>query len=181
MSIAVTVLSAPTAATLLGIAGLAAQLTWPLLQKRDAILLTQLGAASSYAASYALMGRETASALCLVGAIQTTVALLAGDRLWLSRAGYLFLPVVLAIGFATYAGLPTILAITACCLTMVARQQPDTLRMRGLMLGASPFGAAHDIAVGAWPCLAGAVVSFTISLAAFLRELRVHSPSQQPA
>lgn len=159
-------------ATVIGSAGLAAQLAWPLFRTREAMLTVQLGAACCYAASYALMGQDTATAVCLTGAIQTTVALLAGDRPWLGRIGLVFLPVVLGVGALTYSGLPTILAVAACCLVMVGRLQPDTLRMRAIQLTAAPFGAAHDALVGAWPGLAGATVTFAIALAAFRRERR---------
>ena len=159
-------------ATAFGVSGLAAQLAWPLFRTRESMLTIQFGASCSYAASYALMEQHTATAVCLTGAMQTSVALLAGDRPWLSRMGYVFLPAVLAIGAMTYSGLPTILMVTACCLVMIGRMQSDLLRMRGVQLTASPFGAAHDVAVGAWPCLAGALVSFTIAFAGFRRELR---------
>lgn len=167
-----TILFDPAAAPVFGFLGLAAQSGWPLLRSREAMLTGQLSAACCYATSYALMGRETATAMCLIGAIQTTVALLARERSWLSGMGYLFLPVVLAAGVLTYSGLPTIFAITACCLTLVGRLQPDTLRMRGIQMTASPFGAAHDAVVGAWPCLVAATLSFAIALAAFRRELQ---------
>jgi hypothetical protein len=157
-------------ATAFGVAGLSAQLVWPLFRGRETILTIQLAAACSYAASYSMMGQATAAALCLTGALQTAIALLASDRPWLSRMGYLFLPVVLTLGALTYAGTPTLLAVTACCLTMIGRMQSDTLRMRSVQLTASPFGAAHDVFVGAWPCLAGALLSFTIALSAFRRE-----------
>ena len=55
---------------------------------------------------------------------------------------------------------------------MIGRMQSDTLRMRGVQLTASPFGAAHDVVVGAWPALAGALISFTIAATAFRRELK---------
>ncbi len=172
MYVAVTTLIDPAVAPVFGFAGLAAQMASPMFKARDTMLTMQLGAACSYAASYALMGQQTATALCLTGAIQTAIAILAGDRAWLSRMGYVFLPVVLVIGALTYSGLPTILAVTACCLVMAGRLQRDTLRMRGVQLTAAPFGAAHDISVGAWPCLAGALLSFTIAATAFSRELR---------
>jgi hypothetical protein len=164
-----------------GCAGLGAQLTWPLFRRRQSMLIIQLGAACSYAASYALMGQKTGTAVCLIGAIQTTIALLAGDRLWLSRMGYVFLPVVIGVGVLTYSGLPTLFAITACCLVMIGRLQPDTLRMRGIQLSAAPFGAGHDILIGAWPCLAGALASFAIALTAFRRELRALGAAPGPA
>lgn len=178
--IAATLIDA-AAAPVFGVAGLAAQMAWPLLRTRETMLAAQLAASCSYATSYALMGQTTATAVCLTGGIQTTVALVAGNRPWLSRTSYVLLPVVLTIGAATWSGLPTIFAVTACCLIMIGRMQIDTLRMRGVQLGASPFGAAHDAFVGAWPCLAGAIVSFAIAFAAFRRELRSRRRDARPA
>ncbi|RYH11395.1 YgjV family protein [Tropicimonas sp. IMCC6043] len=159
-------------ATMFGAAGLAAQLVWPFFRTRERILTIQLGASCSYATSYALMGQDTATAVCLTGAIQTTLALLAGGRPWLARMGYVFLPFVLGIGVLTYSGLPTLFAVAACCLVMIGRLQADTLQMRRIQLTASPFGAMHDVMVGAWPCLAGAFVTFAIAFTAFRRERR---------
>jgi len=160
----------PSVAPFFGAAGLAARVISPLFARRDQILTAQLAASCLFAANYMLMSQQTATAVCLIGAIQTTVALIAGDRPWLSRMGYVCLPVVLVIGVATFSGLPTILAVTACCLMMIGRLQQDLMRMRLIQLCASPFGAAHDIVVGAWPCLVGAIVSFVIAAAAFDRE-----------
>lgn len=159
-------------ATLFGTAGLAAQLVWPLFRSRETMLTVQLGASCCYAASYFLMGQQTGTAVCLTGAIQTTVALLAGDRPWLGKMGYVFLPIALAIGMLTFSGLPTILAVTACCLIMIGRLQSDTLRMRRIQLCAAPLGATHDILIGAWPCLAGALAAFSIAFTALRREQR---------
>ena len=170
MTVAIASLIDPSAAPLFGAAGLAARVASPLFSRRDQILTTQLAASCLFAASYALMNQQTATSVCLIGATQTTVALIAGDRPWLNRMGYVFLPVVLAMGATTFSGLPTILAVTACCLMMIGRLQQDVMRMRGIQLCASPFGAAHDIVVGAWLCLAGAILSFAIAAAAFRRE-----------
>lgn len=159
-------------ATGFGAAGLSAQLVWPLFRGRTAILGVQLAASCSYSASYAFAGHDTAAAICLIGAVQTTVALIGGDRPWLSRIGYIFLPVVLIAAILTYSGLPSLLAATACCLIMLGRLQRDTLRLRAVQLGASPFGAAHDLIVGAWPCLAGALLSFLIAATALRREMQ---------
>lgn len=177
MTAAVQTLIDPSVAPLFGVAGLAARMVSPIFARREPILTAQLTASCLFATSYALMGQQTATSVCLIGAIQTTVALIAGERPWLNRTGYVFLPVALAMGATTYSGLPTILAVTACCLMMIGRLQQDLIRMRGIQLCAGPFGAAHDIVVGAWPCFAGAVLSFTIAAAAFRRELRRSVPA----
>ncbi|WP_425053597.1 YgjV family protein [Psychromarinibacter sp. S121] len=174
-------MTASQMAPVFGIAGLAGQLVWPLFRKRGSILITQLAAACCFGTSYALMGQQTGAAVCLTGAMQTTVALLAGDRPWLSRMGYVFLPAVLAIGALTWSGLPTLFAVTACCLVMVARLQADTLRMRRVQLTAAPFGMAHDTLIGAWPCLAAALLSFGIAASAYRRELILRGVAAQAA
>ena len=80
MTIISTTLFDPSAAPVFGLMGLAAQMTWPLFRSRETMLMIQLAASCSYATSYGLLGQDTATAVCLIGAIQTTVALLAGDR-----------------------------------------------------------------------------------------------------
>ena len=170
MSSIVQTLIDPSAAPLYGTAALATRMASPLFACRERILAAQLGSSCLFAASYAVMGQQTATSVCLIGATQTTVALIAGDRPWLNRMGYVFLPVALVMGATTFTGLPTILAVMACCLMMIGRLQQDLMRMRGIQLCASPFGAAHDIVVGAWPCLAGAILSFIVAAAAFRRE-----------
>jgi hypothetical protein len=172
MPATLTTLIDPAAASAFGFAGLGVRMVSPLFRSRPKILTAQLGATCLFAASYALLGQQTATAICLTGAIQTTIALLAGNRPWLSRTGALFIPLAIVIGALTYCGLPTLFAVTACCLNMISRLQTETVRMRGIQLTATPFGAAHDVVVGAWAGLAGAILSFAVAMIAFRRELR---------
>ena len=166
-----TLMQSDMMATAFGSAALAGQVAWPLLKKREHILTLQLGIAAAYAAHYGLQGVTSGATVCLVGATQTTIALLAGDRPWLSRMGLGFIPLVCLVGALTFSGPATILAVTACCLIMLGRLQSDTVRMRALMLAASPFGITHDIFTGAYPALAGALLSAAIAATAFHREL----------
>jgi hypothetical protein len=76
----------PSAAPLFGIAGLAARMASPLFARRDPILAAQLAASCLFATSYALMQQPTATSVCLIGAVQTTVALIAGERPCLAGA-----------------------------------------------------------------------------------------------
>ena len=162
----------PSAAPFYGTAALAARVVSPLFVCRERMLTAQLGSSCLFAASYSVMDQQTATAVCLIGAVQTTVALIAGNRAWLNRMGYVFLPIVLVMGAVTYSGVPTLLAVTACCLMMIGRLQHDLIRMRGIQLASGPFGATHDALVGAWPALFGALLSFAIASIAFRRELK---------
>ena len=155
-----------------GAAGLAGQLAWPLLRRRAHILTAQLGIASSYATQYALMGHWSGTGVCSVGAAQTVIAMVAGDRPWLRYLGLGFIPVVGLISYLTWSGIASAFAMTACCLVMLGRMQRDILRMRMIMLCASPFAISYDLTVGAAPALVGAILSALIGLAAFRREWR---------
>lgn len=179
MTLTVTQIVDPAIAPAFGVAGLAAQMIWPLFHKRETILKVQLGGVCAYATCYALMGHDTATAACLIGALQTTLALFGGKHRWLSYTGYIFVPAILVLGLITYSGITSLLVIAACSLSMIGRMQRDTLRMRGVQMSATPFGATHDLVVGAWPAAMGAAVSFTIAMTAFRKELRRRTRSAQ--
>ncbi|WP_068111098.1 YgjV family protein [Tropicimonas marinistellae] len=157
-------------APLFGFAALAGQLIWPLLRRRNRILAAQIGIAGCYATHYALMDQWSGTSVCLVGAMQSAIALIAGEKPWLCKMGFGFIPLVIVLAFFTWCGLPSVLATCACCLIMIGRMQRDLLRMRAIMLAASPFGIGHDLTVGAIAALAGAILSFAIGAAALRRE-----------
>jgi len=161
---------APLAAAF-GTAGLAGQLVWPLFRSRLRILSTQIGIASCYATQYAFLGQWSGAGVCSVGATQSLISLLAGDRPWLRWLGLGFIPLVGLITYLTWSGAASAFAMTACCLVMIGRMQRDTLRMRIIMLCASPFGIGYDLTVGAAPALMGAILSACIGLAALRREI----------
>lgn len=158
-------------ATAFGTAGLAGQLVWPLFRRRAQILSAQIGIASSYATQYALLGQWSGTGVCSVGATQSLISLLAGDRPWLRWMGLVFIPLVGLISYLTWSGAASAFAMTACCLVMIGRMQRDTLRMRIIMLCASPFGIGYDLTVGAAPALMGAILSACIGMAALRREI----------
>jgi hypothetical protein len=143
------------------------------------ILSIQLGIGVLYCAQYALLGAFSAAGVCAIGATQTALALAAGDRPWLKRAGLVFLPIVAVLCLATWSGLPSLFALCGVTLTMLGRLQQDILRLRMFQLGSVPFAIGHDMLVGAAPALIGCVVSACIATAALLREF--HLRRQAPA
>jgi hypothetical protein len=97
-----TLLNSDMMAPAFGFAALAGQVVWPVLKKREHILTLQLGISCSYAAHYALSGCVSGTTVCIIGATQTTVALLAGDRPWLPRLGMGFMPLAILAGVLTF-------------------------------------------------------------------------------
>jgi hypothetical protein len=160
-------------ATAFGVLGLACQLAWPWFRTRHVILSIQLGIGLLYCVQYALLDARSAAAVCALGAMQTSLALAAGDQPWLRRAGLLFLPIVASLCLATWSGLPSLFAMIGVTLVMVGRLQQDMLRLRVLQLGSAPFAIGHDALVGAAPALIGCIVSACVASAALLREFRL--------
>jgi len=159
-------------ALVFGAMGLICQLVWPLFGARKAILSVQFGIGANYGVQYALLDAWSGAGIACLGATQTAVALLAGDRPWLRKLGLIFLPLVAFVAIATWNGIPSLLALAACSLVMLGRLQNDTLYLRLFMLAASPFGIGYDVSVGAIVALCGAVSSALIAATMLVREVR---------
>jgi hypothetical protein len=155
-----------------GAMGLLCQLLWPVFRARKAMITAQFGVGADYGVQYALLGAWSGAGVAGLGATQTVLAYFAGERPWLRRAGFLFLPVVGVIGYVTWSGIASALALAAVTLIMIGRLQADTMRLRILLLAAAPCGIGYDIMVGALPALIGAIASAIIAAAMLVREIR---------
>ena len=80
-----------------GALGLYCQLIWPLFRARRAIMTAQFGIGADYSAHYALMDAWSGAGVAAIGATQTAVTIIAGDRPWLRWMGLVFLPIVVVI------------------------------------------------------------------------------------
>ena len=128
MSALVDIFQLNPAASAFGTAGLVCQLVWPLFRRRRTIMSVQFGIGASYSLHYALMDAWSGAGLAGLGATQSAIVFLAGDRPWLRWVSFALLPVAVAICYATWSGLPSILALTALTLIMIGRMQRDTLQ-----------------------------------------------------
>jgi hypothetical protein len=164
-----------------GFAGLFCQLIWPVFRARRAIMTAQFGIGADYSLHYALLGAWSGAGVAGLGATQSALAFFAGDQPWLKNAGYFFLLVVGVIGYLTWSGIESAFALAAVTLIMIGRMQSDTLRLRTLLLAASPFGMAYDIVVGATPALMGGIISAIIAVSMLVREIRSRRPAAPKA
>lgn len=161
-------------AVFFGAAGLFCQLIWPLFRARKAIIAAQFGVGANYAIQYALLGAWSGAGVAGLGATQSLISYIAGDRQWLRRAAAsVFLPAAVAISFATWSGLASLFALISVTLTMVGRLQCDTIRLRVFLLAAAPFGMGYDILVGALPALIGGISSASIAATMLAREFKI--------
>lgn len=159
-------------ATAFGVAALLLQLTWPLFRAHKAIMSMQLGIGVDYSLHYALLDAWSGAGVAGLSAMQSAMAIFIGDRFWFRWVGFAFLPILAGICWATWSGLPTLLVFAFVGLIMIGRLQRDTLRLRILLLSATPFGMGHDILIGATPALIGGFVSATIATVMLVREIQ---------
>jgi hypothetical protein len=160
-------------ATAFGVMGLLCQLIWPVFRTHRSIMTVQFGIGADYSVHYALLEAWSGAGVAGLGALQSALAYQFGGRPWFRRVGLVFLPVVAAICYATWTGLPSLIAFAAVALIMIGRMQTDTLRLRILLLAAAPFGMAYDVLVGAAPALIGGGVSAVIASSMLVREIRL--------
>lgn len=160
------------AAAAFGMAGLLCQVIWPLFRARSAIMTAQFGIGADYSLQYALMGAWSGAGVAALGATQTALNLIAGDRPWLRFIAPAYIPIVAAICAMTWSGLESLCAFVAVSLILIGRAQSDTLRLRVFLLAAAPFGMAYDVLTGALPALMGGTLSAAIALAMLIREVK---------
>jgi len=162
-------------ATAFGAVGLLCQLTWPLFRSHKSILTVQFGIGADYSVHYAMLDAWAGAGVAALGATQTVMAIVFGERAWFRHIGLAFLPIAAVIGFATWSGIASLFALIAVSVTMIGRMQKDTLRLRIMLLAAAPFGIAYDILVGA-PAVVGGFVSAAIATSMLIREIRQRRP-----
>lgn len=155
-----------------GMMGLFCQMIWPLFRARSAIMTAQFGIGADYSMQYALMGAWSGAGVAGLGAVQSALALMAGDKPWLRLVRPAFFPIVAAICFMTWSGPESFCALLAVSLIMLGRMQKDTLRLRIFLLAAAPFGMGYDISTGAAPALVGGILSALIAALMLTREIK---------
>ena len=165
------------AASAFGMLGFASQMIWPMFRAHRAIMSAQFAIGSSYGAHYALLEAWSGAGVAGIGAAQSALAFLVGERPWFRWVGLMFLPAVAAICYATWTGLPTLFAFAAVALIMVGRLQRNTLHLRIFLLAASPFAMGYDVLVGAAPALMGGILSTVIAAVMLVREIKANRES----
>ncbi len=158
----------------------------PMLRSRRAILLAQLGASLCFASHYALLGIEAASAVNVLGTVQTVAALFAARSAAMNRLGFGLICLMMLAGVVLWQGPISALSVTATALIALGRMQRDDVHLRLLLLAGGGFWIAHDFIAAAWiPLLAdiGAVLTGVVALGAMFISVswRLRASMAQPA
>ena len=165
-----------TIAFLLGLAGAAMNIIWPLFRSRTGMLLAQCGVSVFFGAHYLLTDAVTGASMNVLALVQALLAIPLGQRPGFRAAYLATLPVIAGALWMTWAGLPSAFAAVGFALISVGRYQLSTIRFRVLLLVAIPAWVAHNALVGSIPGLIAdgcAFVSGALALRIALRNPRL--------
>ena len=141
----------------------------PLMRGRAGILGMQLAAGVSFATHYAALGVLAASAVNVVGAVQTSVAIFAPSNRKLRNLGWFLVPLILVTALVFWTGPVSILSSLAMAFIAIGRMQEDERRLRTLILIGGAFWIGHDYLVASWIALAADVFCAVFGAVVVLR------------
>jgi hypothetical protein len=138
---------------------------------------TYVGNNVGFAAHFLLLSQWTVAAMNGLIGVQTVVAIWLGQRPRLRWVYYAFMPVLAVCGIVTWQGLPSLLAEAATALSTVGNE----MSVRAWTLASTPFGMAHDLAVGSLPGLLADLLSEATGGSMLLkRSLAIHAAVAKP-
>lgn len=156
-------------ATAFGLAGVVANLVWPLLRQRTALLAGQAVACALMLTHFALLGAATGALVMLVAGVQALLAIPLGKapRFRLIYLGSLLLtPLVCAW---SWQGVASVFSSLALALVCVANYQLAPLRQRVLLLTAILAWAGHNLLVASFPGLLSNTLALAVSAGMLFR------------
>jgi hypothetical protein len=146
----------------------------PLFRTRPVILMAQLVAGLCFAAHYALLGLAVASAVNILGAVQTFAAIFSTRSAAMSRLGYALVCLMALTGLWFWQGPISAVSVVAMTLIALARLQTDELHLRVLLLAGGCVWMVHDYVGEAWLALLADIGAVGAGLAVLaLTRLRV--------
>lgn len=135
-------------ANAVGTAALATTCIWPLLARRQLILIVQVVGAMLFALHYLLLGSPTAAAMCTLGVLQgLAVVILPRPNQRLAAVGATLI-VSLGATALTWTSLASLFSLLGQTAGAVGRLQLDTQRLRQLFLVSVAFWCTHNLLVG---------------------------------
>lgn len=148
MSLAFPIASLMEPANAVGTAALATTCIWPLLARRQLILVVQVVGTVLFALHYLLLGSPTAAAMCTLGVAQgLAVVLLSQPKQRIAAVGATLF-VSLAATALTWTSLASLFSLFGQTAGAVGRLQLDTQRLRLFFLVSVAFWCIHNLLVG---------------------------------
>ncbi|MFT5052809.1 MAG: hypothetical protein ACI8QZ_004247 [Chlamydiales bacterium] len=117
------------------------------------MLIAQVVASFFFGTHYLLSDAWTGAGMNLIAMLQALLAIPLGNRPGFRIAYLVTLPVIGAVVWISWAGLPSAFAAAGFALISLGRYQLSPVRFRIFMLAAIPAWVAHNILVGSIPGL----------------------------
>ena len=150
-------------ATLFGVAGIVANLTWPLMRQRRQLLAWQVVACVLMLIHFELLSAHTGALVMLVAGLQAALAspLRTSNRIKHIYLGSLLLTPI--VGYVTWQGPQSLFSSLALGIVCIANFQLNQMTQRAMLILAIFAWMAHNVLVQSVPALISNVLALGIS------------------
>lgn len=155
-----------------GFAGVVANLVWPLMRNRSALLAWQVVACSLMTIHFELLAAHSGALIMFVAGVQATLAIPLGHSprfKLIYLASLLLTPLVC---FLSWQGPQSIFSSLALAIVCIANFQLNQLRQRALLITAIFAWVAHNVMVDSVPGLVSNTLAFCVSAVMLFRVYR---------
>ncbi|WP_420590723.1 YgjV family protein [Bacterioplanoides sp.] len=157
---------------LLGIAGVIANICWPLFKQRKHILLGQIMACVLMASHFYLLGAATGAVVMAVAGIQAALALPLENHPQFKRVYLLSVFLTPVVCWLSWQGIASVFSSLALLLFCMGNLQTMTLKLRLWLLACLGAWIVHNSLVLSYPGLVSNALALATSLLALKREWR---------
>jgi hypothetical protein len=150
-------------ATLFGFAGVAANLTWPMMRQRRHLLVGQVIACALMLIHFELLGAHTGAIVMLVAGLQAALAIPLGTSTHIKRvylASLLLTPVVC---YLTWQGPASFFSSLALGIVCIANFQMNQVMQRTILITAIFAWMVHNLMVHSIPGLISNILALSVS------------------
>jgi len=156
-------ISLPFLSSAFGFAGVLANVTWPLMRNRSALLSWQIVACALMFCHFELIFAHTGALIMLVAGVQAGLAIPLGRS---SNFKYIYLGSLVltpVVCFLSWQGLQSIFSSLALAIVCAANFQLNQLHQRAMLIVAIFAWVAHNIYVCSIPGLVSNALAFSVS------------------
>lgn len=150
-------------ATIFGFAGVAANVTWPLMHRRSRLLAWQAIACSLMFLHFALLGGQTGALIMLVAGLQALLAIPLGKSPKFKCIYIASLVLTPIVCYLTWQGPQSVFSSLALAIVCIANFQLNQVHQRAMLLTAIFAWVAHNMLVSSIPGLISNALAFGVS------------------
>jgi hypothetical protein len=150
-------------ATVFGFAGVAANITWPLMHRRSRLLAWQAIACGMMFMHFLLLDAQTGALVMFVAGLQALLAVPLGKSPKFKRIYIASLVLTPVVCYLSWQGPQSVFSTLALAIVCVANFQLNQVHQRAMLLTAVFAWVAHNILVSSIPGLISNALAFGVS------------------